>query len=125
VRIITRRELRALPHQTLFSSYTPRVIDEVEIFCGGDDFPNDFVVQSISDAIECDGSDDFMDKLEAAEADPSISLPMDFDCAGRDGLFEDDTRLYAIWEKEDILKFIGRLTEIVASMDAAKEQVKK
>jgi hypothetical protein len=38
---------------------------------------------------------------------------MDFDCQGRDGLF-DAAQLFAVWEPQDVAVLIARLTLTVA-----------
>jgi len=109
MKIVNRRQFLALPENTVFSKYEPCVFGELMI--KGESLANDFYAQEIGDAIFCSGSSDRVDKLGASERD-GASLPMDFDCPGRDGLFDDD-QMFAVWEPEDVRKLIARLQECV------------
>jgi hypothetical protein len=108
MRIVNREAFLALPAETLFSKYEPCVFED---FCiKGDTLGNDFLYQSITDAINCESSEAFNDALERAEVKKE-SLSLDFDCQGRDGCFDAD-QLFAVWEKADVEALIGRLQRV-------------
>jgi hypothetical protein len=107
MRIVDRRTFLALPANTLYSEYAPSWFGPLMI--KGDTWQNDFLTQQIADAIDCNGSGEFMEKLDAAQ-DTGLNLEMDFSCYGRDGLFNDD-QLFAVWSGEDVRKLIKRLEE--------------
>jgi hypothetical protein len=109
VKIVDRKTFLALPPETLFSKYEPCVF--FDLLIKGETWGNDFLYQSINDAIESAGSDDFANKLFTVQASGE-SLPMDFNCQGRDGLFDDD-QLFAVWEPADVLALITRLGRCV------------
>lgn len=112
MRITNRTEFLALPGDVLYSPYEHCIFGDLAIKHQTTASGNDFIYQQIADAIECSGSDDFSDKLFAA-ANSGASLPMDFDCAGRDGMFDPSETLYAVWEKEDVRQLIAKLQELL------------
>lgn len=106
MKIVNLTDFLALPDETLFSKYAPCYFENMQIKtsnCG----EHDFIAQSIEDAIECRGSEDFSDKLDDAER-LGVSLKMDFNCTGRDGCFDED-QLFAVWEHADLEALIERL----------------
>lgn len=109
MKIINRKAFLGLPANTVFSKYEPCCFENLCI--KGDTLPYDFTLQSIEDAIDCCGSEDFANKLDDAEKN-GISLKMDFDCMARDGMF-DENQLFAVWEKSDVVALIERLQKCV------------
>jgi hypothetical protein len=107
MKIVNREEFLKLPSGTLFSKYQPCYFDDITI--KGDTWTNDFLIQNIADGIESEGSDDFFVKLTDAEKN-GTELKMDFDCYGRDGMF-DEERLFAVWSKDDVKALIKKLQE--------------
>lgn len=107
MKILNLEEFRKCPSGTLFSKYSPYVFDGLMV--KGETLEYDFIYQNLIGNIECHDSGEFGDKLEyAKETGESISL--DFDCMGRDGLFEKN-QLFAIYEEEDVKQFIKRITK--------------
>lgn len=107
MKIVDLSTFRAMPAGTLFSKYEPCYFEDLSI--KGETMAFDFLVQPIADAIECNGSDKFVAKLDGAHI-TGASLAMDFDCQGRDGCF-DDGQLFAVWERADVEALIARLQE--------------
>lgn len=107
MKIINRIEFLKLPNNTLFSTYDPCVFGEIQIK-GETIGTNDFRVQSINDAINCGSSNDFYDILDKAQ-ESSESFDLNFDCWSRDGLYDPDTQLYAVWDNKDVEALIERL----------------
>jgi hypothetical protein len=105
MKIVNLQTFRSLPANTLFSKYAPCNFGDLCI--KGETIEHDFYVQQIADAIECSGSDEFVDKLyHAAETGESVAF--DFECEGRDGLYENE-QLFAVWELDDVRALIERL----------------
>jgi hypothetical protein len=117
MKLITRRAFKLLEGEVLFSKYSPMIFEGFEIKlenCGN----NDWVTDPIRpDNIMNEGSEDMYLKLDIAEQlkdDPNAPhLPMDFDYSGRDGLYEDDDSLIAIYDEADILKLAERLVRLL------------
>jgi hypothetical protein len=107
VKIVNRTAFLAMPAETVYSKYAPCFFGPLCIK-GNTIGANDFGEQQIADAIRCSGSDEFFDLLDKAEKE-GASLTMDFDCQGRDGLF-DAAQLFAVWEPQDVAVLIARLT---------------
>jgi hypothetical protein len=109
MKIINRPAFLKLPAGTVYSKWEPCVFGELLI--KGDTLPTapDWFYQSIADAIDHTGSSDFSDKLFAA-AETGESLRMDFACEGRDGCFESDDQMFAVWERADVEALIARLS---------------
>jgi hypothetical protein len=98
MKIVDRKTFLSKPPGTLFSKYQPCHFGELMV--KGETWGNDFLMQDIANAVACDNDREFDSLLEDAERSGS-SFQMDFDCQGRDGLFEGD-QLFAIWEGRDI-----------------------
>jgi len=109
VRIVKRVDFVKLPPDTVFSEYAPCFFGPLMI--KGETLPhgNDWYEQQIADAIESSGSEEWTNILFRAQ-ETGESFSMDFDCEGRNGLFEPDDRLYAVWEPEDVRHLINRLS---------------
>ena len=111
MKIVDRKTFLAIPGEVLFSKYSPCYFGPLEIRGDVWDHCNDFLSQEIAGAIESTGSGEFSDKLDDAQ-NYGGSLAMDFDSCGRDGCFDED-QLFAVWEREDVLKLIERLNRLV------------
>jgi len=109
MRIVDRKTFLAMPPETLFSKYEPCVFGPLCI--KGTSYTDDFLYQDLADAVEFRDSGQMLDDLEAARTEGK-SLRMDFDCQGRDGLF-DAEQLFAIWEQADVAALISRLTRCI------------
>lgn len=113
MKIVDRKTFLSLPAGTLFSTYQPCVFGDLRI--KGDSIGEiDFFYQPITDAIACNDSSEFAEKLDAAQAS-GASLSMDFDCQGRDGMFDAD-QLFAVWEPADVAALIARLGRCTAGV---------
>lgn len=117
MKIVDRKTFLAMPAGTLFAKYEPCNFGDLQI--KGDSIHNDFFTQELSSSIECDNGIDFSDKLFDAAAN-GTSLPVDLQCQGRDGLFE-EYQLFAVWEPTDVENLITRLQQ--AQKDAYKSKV--
>ena len=115
MRIMNRKDFLLLPENVVFSKFEPCFFRDLMIKGGTilDDagIGIDFYAQQINDAVECDNSGMFADILFSA-VETGSSFEMDFDCQGRDGMFE-EKQLFAVWERKDILKLVKRLIECV------------
>jgi hypothetical protein len=115
VKIVTREQFMEYPAETVFSTYAPcwfglLTIKGATINSNGKNI--DWYEQQIADAIDASSSDQFSDMLFIAQ-EAGDSLPMDFDCQGRDGLF-DEKQLYAVWEPQDVAALVNRLQRCLA-----------
>lgn len=117
MKLITRGAFKLLQGQVLYSKYQPQVFGGFEIKlenCGNNDWVAD---QLDPGCIEVLGDADQCDKLFEAERrvnDPDAPhLPMDFEYSGRDGLYDSDDDLIAIYSEEDILKLAERLVRLL------------
>lgn len=118
MRIVNKQEFYLLPEGTLFSVYIPQMICDLKIkgeTCYKDNGrPFDYFETNIIDSIECDDSEDRYEKLDAAKNDSSVSLKLDFECEGRDGMF-DEGQMYAVYESDDIKSLISRLQTCIGA----------
>ena len=113
VRIIKRKQLISLPENVLFSHFEPCNFGRLQI--KGESIRDiDFYSQYIGDAVECDSSGEFADILFSA-METGRSFKMDFYCEARDGMFDANETLFAVWEKDDIDQLIKRLQEVSAA----------
>lgn len=114
MKIVKRIDFVKLPSNTLFSEYAPCYFGPLLI--KGDTLPsgNDWYEQQIADAVAAHDSGEWADKLFDA-AENGTSIGMDFDMEGRDGCFDPDDRLYAVWEPQDVQHLVNRLQRCLAS----------
>ena len=109
MRIVDRKTFLMLPAGIVYSKYKPCVFGSLEI--KGDSIRNDFFSQQIANAVDCDNSEEFSEILFKAE-ETGENFKMDFNCEGRDGLYDDD-QLFAIWNADDVEALIDRLKETI------------
>ena len=112
MRIVSLETFRKMPNGTLFMKYEPCNFGDLRVKV--DTLENDFIFESVTDEIDCSGSDELFDKLFAAQKDENISLKMDFDATDRDGLYEAE-QLFAVYEKVDVVGLIDKLNKCMAS----------
>lgn len=113
MRVVDRKAFLNMPAGTLFAKYDPCVFQELRIKvgnCGADDF----FYSNIVDAIDSYESGQFGALLEESR-ETGASVAMDFDAISRDGCFDDD-QLFGIFEPEDLLKLIAKLTSIAGDL---------
>lgn len=94
-----------MPEGTIFSKFEFCVFGDLEI--KGETLGNDYVFQSIVDAVKCERSEEFSSILFRA-VKTGASFELDFDCTNRDGCFDAD-QLFAVWDLEDVIKLIARI----------------
>lgn len=107
MKIINKETFLKLPAKTIYSEYEPCIFDG--LFVKGDTWPCDYLEQNIIGNVYCSSSEEFSRILVQSE-ETGHSFNLDFDCNGRNGLF-DDKQLYAIYEKEDLENLIAVLEE--------------
>lgn len=124
MRIVDRQTLLTLPAGTVFAKFgapegDPHDFFTSELFIKEATCGSDFVVQELTAQFEgWTGSDSHFSELERMVADPNHeSPPLDYDSAGREGLFDLRQR-YAVWSVEDHRRLIARLQE---ALDARLE----
>lgn len=113
MKIVNKTEFYALHEGILYSDYKPCIFNDLKvkqstIYDG--EKPIDFIYESLIGNIDADSSGYFVDMLDDAEKNKT-SLPMDFECGERDGLFEEE-QLFAIYEKNDLEDFIKKLESL-------------
>jgi len=119
MKIVSRTQFMAYPAETVFSTYEPcffgplMIKGETIVHANG---PNDWFEQQIADAIDAGDSGEWAEKLFDSQEN-GTSLAMDFECQGRDGLFEDE-QLYAVWEPQDVAALIERLQQCIPGKPA-------
>lgn len=125
MRIVDRETFLALPPGTVFAKFggpdgdpTDAFFGEVAIKC--DTCGRDFVYQDLLGQFEgWTGSDSHFDEIERMIADQSHeSPPLDYESAGRDGLFDDKQR-FAVFSQEDTRRLIARLQSALDEVTAA------
>lgn len=114
MRIMTRVQFMAIPHDVLFSEYEPCFFGPLKVKHQTTEY-NDFVEQQIADAIDVVDGGEMCDKLDDSQA-LGTSVAMDFNCAGRNGLYDPPERLYAVWERADLEQLIAKLQEVLEDM---------
>jgi hypothetical protein len=114
MKIVKRPAFLKLPPGTVYSKYEPCVFGELQI--KGDTLPNgnDWFYQDIAEAVDSSDSGERVTQLFEAE-ETGKSITMDFDCQGRDGCFESDEQMFAVWERADVEALIARLQATLSS----------
>lgn len=112
MRIVDRATFLSLPAGTVFAKFEPHVFGEVTI--KEQTVGNDFVEQGLLPWFEgVDDSGAYFDTLETMVAG-APSPPLDYDCAGRDGLFDLD-QLFAVFEERDVEALVARLQQALSA----------
>lgn len=117
MRIVSRDEFLRCPDGTIFAKFGGPEGNPEDAFFGdvcimGGACGPDFVVQDLTAQFEgWTGSDSHFEEIDRMASDPGHeSPPLDYDSAGRDGLFDQNQR-FAVWSREDAARLIARLTE--------------
>ncbi len=109
VKIVSRSEFISLPPGTVYSKYKSfGNFDEICIKksnAGDDDWRYQPLVE-----IDANSSGDLFDKINRAEESSSYELNLDFDCAKRDGLFDEKDR-FVIFSTKDVEAMIAALKQ--------------
>jgi len=110
MKIIKRSELMALPQGVLYSNFTPNIFDG--LYEKGETWGNDWVQQSLIGNIKNDSSDDYHEIIDFA-LENNAPMELEFDGGGREGFFEDDSQLFAVYELADITQLIKHLSTML------------
>lgn len=120
MRIVDRDTFLALPAGTIFAKFGGPEGDPADawfedVCIKESSCASDFVVQDLTGQFEgWTGSDSHFEELDRMTDDPAHeSPPLDYDSAGRDGLFDQRQR-FAVWSKEDAARLIARLQDAFA-----------
>ena len=105
MRIVDLKTLRSLPCGTIAMKYEPCIFGR--LFVLREILEDDFILEYITDNIDCGCEQDFIDTITSAE-EKGISIAMSFEETMRDGFFE-EKQLFAIWEKPDVQGLIHKL----------------
>jgi hypothetical protein len=116
VKIVKRIDFVKLPPETLYCEYEPCVFGELLIKGETLSTGNDWFYQDIVSSLDAGDSNEWSDMLFRS-AETGASIPMDFDCESRDGCFDADDRLYAVWEPQDVQYFVNRLQRCLAAQN--------
>lgn len=101
MRIINRKEFLQMPKGTIYSKYIPCIFDGLYVKTSDpEDYINDWVHVPLVNG--------FIKNSENNEANHEF-FEFDLDGTVRDGLYE-EKQIYSIYDKNDILKLIARLT---------------
>lgn len=112
MKIVNSKAFLAMPEGTVFQKYervarfSPPMVKGESVISDGDVV--DFFFSFFSD-IAGDSSQDRLETLNKAEK-TGESFPLTFARSERGGIL-DDQQLYAVWEKEDVLGWILKLTK--------------
>lgn len=114
MRIVNRETFMKMPTGTLFSKYLPAHFGELSIKTHN--IGNDFLYQSIADAVDCESDVEFVELLVKAQTE-NISLAMDFESDRADGLYKEN-QLFAVWGTHDVKLLIEHLQNTLSTYDA-------
>lgn len=117
MRIVNRQKFMELPSGTLYRKFIkPYSFDDVKVkydsLKSADNSQySDFVCMPLGD-VEFDCTGQYFERLDDMMYQ-GISYPLDLDCAGRDGCFEQDA-MFLVYERDDLIKlrdFIAALVD--------------
>lgn len=115
MKIIDRKTFLTLPSGVLYMPFEPCAFGQLAI--KESTVGNDFLVQNL-DAVRAIGDKDEIDILHEA-MESARSFELDFNCLGRDGMF-DDSQLFAIFEPDDVIALIRRLSMLIPMAEYLK-----
>lgn len=115
MKVVTKKELLAMPSGVIFSSYTPISWDEFHIFYGpsGD---NDFVYCDLNVPPASNDCGEHMDLMMDSEKN-GTDVKTDLYCTTREGLY-DASMKYIVWSEDDIKGLVGVLTRMAVGYDS-------
>jgi hypothetical protein len=108
MKIVNRETLMKMPDDIVFMTYEPQNFGQLMMLRGA--CGNDFFTQDLCAPIKAYNDRELSSMCEKAERGEEVEL--DFDCAARDGMF-DDKQLYAVYSKTDVLDLIKCLMHAV------------
>lgn len=116
MRIVNRGKFMTLPAGTVFQKFGrgepgPHLdLTFGPISIKGETTGEDFVVVDYGSPwpADCECSDTWIKRLIEMAEQGADSGPLDFDCGGRDGLFDDGQR-FAVWSADDVLGLVKAL----------------
>lgn len=115
MKIVNKKEFRELKTPFVFSHYRPCIIEDLFMCVDNTSMKNDIVqvellgnVIPIGDEPEHWGSGDEIDLMHDA-VEKGIRFRLDLEGNEREGLYDDD-KLYVIYEEEDVITLIKKLT---------------
>jgi hypothetical protein len=117
VKIVKRIDFVKLPPETVYCEYEPHIFGELLIKGDTLSTSNDWFYQDIVSSFDVNDSGERSARLYQS-AETGESVPMDFDCQSRDGCFDPDDRLYAVWEPQDVQHLVNRLQRCLRPNDA-------
>ena len=118
MKLYKRKDFILLPANTIYSRVDKSGAELMYgLFCktSGTDWPLDFVEQDL--IAECgfpNGITDGGDAIDYAInlRDTFQDFRTDLDCAGRDGMFDDED-VFVVWDKEDVKKLVDYLLSVL------------
>lgn len=110
MKILNRSQFMELPSGVLYQKYEPQCFGELAI--KWDSLTTDFVsvdVSATSFVAQC--SNNWAELIDGAQYEGK-SVAIDFDCASRDGCFDQD-QLFAVWELADVKHLMATLGGLI------------
>lgn len=114
MRIVNRKDFLNLPAGTVFMKFPAQPADHHDLGYDGavsikwDTCGADFVSQDLMPQFEGWSDSEDWSNVIIDMIDGKQSPPVDYDCAGRDGLFDQD-QLFLVWGSDDLVKMIDLL----------------
>ena len=108
MRLITKKEMLSFDYEVVFSHRYQNNFGPQDLCIYVQSLNNEFIYQPLIDTSECNNYEEYADLHFIAEQDSTFNLVQDYDCASRDGLFEDDSKYYVL-SKKDLGNLIQRL----------------
>ncbi|MUO85554.1 hypothetical protein [Agrobacterium vitis] len=118
MKIVNRTEFLTMAAGTVFMKFPAQPKDGSYVDLGFDEaiaikdetIGNDFIVQHILPCFESEANTEDWFNIMSQMLGGERSPPVDYNVAGRDGLFDDD-QLFLVWEKDDLERMIARLNQ--------------
>lgn len=109
MKVINKEDFLKLKEETLFSFYQSAAFEGLFIKNNCIDSDEAYSFDEIIGAVENYSTGDFFDKCELMRKGGSV--PVDFDYTDRGDVIPED-QLFAVYEKEDVVKLIDRLKRL-------------
>lgn len=118
MRIVDRKTFLAMPAGTVYAKFQPAVFEALSIkgatTADGADWSSQDLIPPPLSGVSDSAFMDSIDRMLEGET----SGPLAWHCQCRDGLFDKD-QLFAVFELDDVMALIARLTEAVSDQRAA------
>ena len=115
MRIINRKDFLKMPSGTFFRKVEHTNLDELAVKLATVN-DSDFYIQTF-DWIDADGMIEESEEFDKAYKDNTYEIKPDFEASIRDGCFDEEDQMFAVYSTKEILELINILKNILDNQE--------